>query len=320
MKSVFSKLSTYTGVAIASTLLGFTIGAVHAAWSEPTQAPPGGNIAAPLNVGFLAQSKAGGIELGAGGPRASLVADTAVGIGSADPSVYIKSMGPVGCRQAFYECGGGLDIVWGGTAVFPSTLVLGADLNPSTPNTRTTGRSKAFWISAPPYDMGQSLVAVMGGSNFTGVNEIDIGGGTASLNAATVIKFFTAGNNNTARGTETVTITPSQLQINGQIKITGGVPGNGKVLTSDGQGLASWQAPSFGGAVQTRVGAPGCNSILTTAITCKSYSDDGCTGGGCVSQYRTCNGTSRSGNDGPFTCRTYPINDPCLSSNTCIWN
>jgi len=36
-----------------------------------------------------------------------------------------------------------------------------------------------------------------------------------------------------------------KLTVNGQLKITGGTPGDGKVLTSDASGLASWQA--FGG-------------------------------------------------------------------------
>jgi hypothetical protein len=36
-----------------------------------------------------------------------------------------------------------------------------------------------------------------------------------------------------------------QLEIAGQIKITGGSPGAGKVLTSDGEGLASWQVVSW---------------------------------------------------------------------------
>ncbi len=36
----------------------------------------------------------------------------------------------------------------------------------------------------------------------------------------------------------------NQVDINGTIKITGGTPGNGKVLTSDADGLSSWQTPS----------------------------------------------------------------------------
>jgi len=34
----------------------------------------------------------------------------------------------------------------------------------------------------------------------------------------------------------------AKLEVAGQIKVTGGSPGNGKVLTSDANGLASWQA------------------------------------------------------------------------------
>ena len=42
--------------------------------------------------------------------------------------------------------------------------------------------------------------------------------------------------------------TPSaKLEVAGQVKITGGAPGLGKVLTSDGVGLASWQTPAVVG-------------------------------------------------------------------------
>lgn len=33
----------------------------------------------------------------------------------------------------------------------------------------------------------------------------------------------------------------AKLHVNGQIRINGGSPANGKVLTSDAAGLASWQ-------------------------------------------------------------------------------
>ena len=37
------------------------------------------------------------------------------------------------------------------------------------------------------------------------------------------------------------TVTPgAKLEVAGQIKITGGNPGDGKILTSDATGLASW--------------------------------------------------------------------------------
>jgi hypothetical protein len=38
----------------------------------------------------------------------------------------------------------------------------------------------------------------------------------------------------------------AKLEVAGQVKITGGEPGEGKVLTSDGDGLASWQTASDG--------------------------------------------------------------------------
>ncbi len=37
-----------------------------------------------------------------------------------------------------------------------------------------------------------------------------------------------------------------QLELNGQIKITGGAPGTGKVLTSDAVGVGSWTTPAVG--------------------------------------------------------------------------
>lgn len=43
------------------------------------------------------------------------------------------------------------------------------------------------------------------------------------------------------------TSTPgAKLEVAGQVKITGGIPGTGKVLTSDANGLASWQTPATG--------------------------------------------------------------------------
>ncbi|WPU63723.1 beta strand repeat-containing protein [Peredibacter starrii] len=39
----------------------------------------------------------------------------------------------------------------------------------------------------------------------------------------------------------------AKLEVAGQVKITGGSPGSGKVLTSDASGLATWQTPAAGG-------------------------------------------------------------------------
>jgi Chaperone of endosialidase len=39
----------------------------------------------------------------------------------------------------------------------------------------------------------------------------------------------------------------AKLEVAGQVKITGGIPGTGKVLTSDASGLATWTTPASGG-------------------------------------------------------------------------
>jgi hypothetical protein len=63
------------------------------------------------------------------------------------------------------------------------------------------------------------------------------------------------------------TVTPgAKLDVAGQVKISGGAPGAGKVLTSDAAGLATWQTPSGGGggAVSSVNGATGA---VTNSIT-----------------------------------------------------
>jgi len=51
-------------------------------------------------------------------------------------------------------------------------------------------------------------------------------------------KFYIQGN--TGIGTQNPS---AKLEVSGQVKITGGSPGTGKVLTSDGVGLATWKTP-----------------------------------------------------------------------------
>jgi hypothetical protein len=73
-----------------------------------------------------------------------------------------------------------------------------------------------------------------------------------NANNATIINRENApldlGTNNTSR----MQITASgNVEFTQQIKIAGGAPGTGKVLTSDATGLASWQTLSGGGAAST---------------------------------------------------------------------
>ncbi len=59
------------GVLTVSFLAAFYV----VAWQEPTEAPPGGNVATPLNVSITGQAKEGGLILNTGGAENALIID-----------------------------------------------------------------------------------------------------------------------------------------------------------------------------------------------------------------------------------------------------
>ena len=69
-------------------------------------------------------------------------------------------------------------------------------------------------------------------------------GSVPKWNGSTLVDGTIYDNGNIGIGT----VSPgAKLEVNGQVKITGGTPGNGKVLTSDASGLATWQTPAPAG-------------------------------------------------------------------------
>ncbi|WP_044557499.1 tail fiber domain-containing protein [Halobacteriovorax marinus] len=76
------------------------------------------------------------------------------------------------------------------------------------------------------------------------------------------IKFNTSGSNERMRIIQNgnvgigVTDPDAKLEVAGQVKITGGTPGVGKVLTSDADGLASWTTPTSGTVSSVSATAP----------------------------------------------------------------
>jgi len=62
LKKVFENAVWWSGVVMVGLILGLTIQFVKA-WTEPTEAPPGGNVGAPVNTGPLAQIKSGVLEV-----------------------------------------------------------------------------------------------------------------------------------------------------------------------------------------------------------------------------------------------------------------
>jgi len=74
------------------------------AWTEPTQAPPGGNVPAPLNVGSAGQSKAGGLILNTGGAATGLIVQYGnVGIGTTAPTQKLDVNGTIRLRGHLYD-------------------------------------------------------------------------------------------------------------------------------------------------------------------------------------------------------------------------
>lgn len=128
---------------------------------------------------------------------------------------------------------GGLDISSGGIG-----LVLGADFNA---NTRTNLTTKSFRVGSYHYTNSQSPFAILTGASTSTSNEISIGGGTASMNAATNITFITASNNTTITGTERMTINS-----NGNVEI----------------GTYSFTSPSGADRFVGVYGAQDCSLIL----------------------------------------------------------
>ena len=75
------------------------------------------------------------------------------------------------------------------------------------------------------------------------------------------------------------TISPkAKMEVAGQVKITGGTPGTGKVLTSDASGLASWQTPASAAETDPQVAVINTSSVPRwngTTLTDGNITDNG---------------------------------------------
>ncbi|MDO8524728.1 MAG: hypothetical protein Q7R99_03835, partial [bacterium] len=110
-------------------------------------------------------------------------------------------------------------------------------------------------LSVRDIAIGVDPTSVAGGA-FTGTGEIALpnlvefmqknSGGTNWLQDVLALN-----NGNVGIGT---TNPGAKLEVAGQVKITGGTPGDGKVLTSDINGLATWQTLGAGGGVVSGTG------------------------------------------------------------------
>jgi len=94
-QKIIKQISYWLGVIAIGLILGVSLQFVRA-WTEPTAAPPGGNVGAPLNTGNLSQLKIGGLILNVGGaPNGLLVHKGNVGIGTVMPQAKLEVKGNV---------------------------------------------------------------------------------------------------------------------------------------------------------------------------------------------------------------------------------
>ncbi|RSK48022.1 hypothetical protein [Hymenobacter rigui] len=78
------------------------------------------------------------------------------------------------------------------------------------------------------------------------LNNSSTGAGSTAPNTGSVLAMSVGQVNGSPRVGIGVTDASTALEVNGQVKISGGSPGAGKVLTSDASGLATWQTPTSG--------------------------------------------------------------------------
>ncbi len=131
-------------------------------------------------------------------------------------------------------------------------------------------------------------------------------------------------------GIGTTTTNAAKLTVVGTVKITGGIPGAGKVLTSDATGLASWVAPSSGGVTSISQGTgitlspnpittTGTVSVNTTSL--QSRVTGSCATNQAISVINS-NGSVSCSNVIPpaavctFNSKTYTTGAICNSSTT----
>lgn len=162
IKYRFSKIKEFSILFIAfvfAFIIFFGIAIVYA-WTEPAQAPPSGNISAPVNVGVTSQYKSG--ALGVGGVfhgYSTGIFDSNVGIGKSSPIYQLDVVGDVAWSGTLQKG----SVPWSRLISFPSACpsgqyvtAVGSSLICST--SATSSASYAFPVIVQP-------------SSFTSLNE-----------------------------------------------------------------------------------------------------------------------------------------------------
>ena len=235
MKKIKNKIHLFlagflpVAVVFATFLVGFKVLAV---WQEPNVAPPAGNVAAPLNVGSTGQTKTGALTV-----SNTVTADKLCFIDNTDcRNTWADILGPwLSAQYGIYYNNGNVGI--GSVPLAWARLVI---------NMGTADDKEGLHISRG--------VAVSYNYSYLNIeDQLD----------SPVFKVHQSGNVGIG-----IAEPGAKLEVTGQVKITGGVPGDGKVLTSDADGLASWQLPATGD-----ISGNGTPNSVAKFITSKTIGD-----------------------------------------------
>jgi Chaperone of endosialidase len=133
----------------------------------------------------------------------------------------------IGGESAWQTMNGNRNVAIGGNmAGVAMSWTLNVAIGTQAGVSMTTGNSNIY--------LGSYAVGNANQDNQFSIGNVIYGSGMGSAGAT---------NGKVGIGTSTLTST-AKLEVAGTVKITGGVPGVGKVLTSDATGLASWTTPS----------------------------------------------------------------------------
>ncbi len=219
MNNIFKNVSLFLSVLAVSVIAGYAV----LAWTEPSATPPGGQVAAPINTSANLQTKLGPLGFKSGGNNPyQIMMDGG--------SFALKNN--AGVENFIVGQDGHVGI---GTASPATTLdVLQGQLGTAAGNTLEISRQHGY--TGNDVQLRTQLYRIANGSDWS----------TAALLLSRVTDvtdqaYISLFGSNVGIGTASP---GAKLEVNGQIKITGGTPGIGKVLTSDAKGLASWSASS----------------------------------------------------------------------------
>lgn len=244
--------------AVTISLITFSL-ALADPWQAPGSSAPEGNAEPPINDSDTMQTKFGSFTVGRPGSGILtavykfFVGDS--GTASANftaSSTYLAEInGNVGARQ-YCNYGATLcktleQLSSGGSGFW---TLSGSDIYNS------NGGNVGIGQSSPvrKVDIKQTVDDITGGIGILNV------AGSSRLNifkiGDTGYVYSSAGNSplilNTTGNVGVGTTNPgAKLEVNGQVKITGGSPGAGKVLTSDASGLGTWQTLGPSGTPET---------------------------------------------------------------------